>query len=104
MTRLKKYSREWFIKKFDAIPDELWGMSELNCGGKKCALGHCGLENYEEPTKESLELVKLFGGSVTAKEVDFNKVYIVNDDTIYKTYGDTPKERIIKFLSSEITV
>jgi hypothetical protein len=37
------YTAEYFIRKFEAIPEEKWCVNEFRAGRKKCALGHCGV-------------------------------------------------------------
>lgn len=91
-----KYTKEYFIKKFEAIPDKEIGMGELL---QHCALWHCGvrLENggYTS-TEESTALIKLFGGN---HPEEFNRVYGINDSKDY-SLGKTPKERILNKLKS----
>jgi hypothetical protein len=36
------YTAEYFIRKFEAIPEEKWCVRCLTDGASSCALGHCG--------------------------------------------------------------
>jgi hypothetical protein len=44
----KKYDATYFIKKFEAIPEELWTMGIFGEDGQPhCAQGHCGVRNWD---------------------------------------------------------
>ncbi len=92
------YDKEYFIKKFEAIPDtEIGGGSLQDC----CVLHHCGVVYdgpFYVPTEESKALVMLFGG---LKENHFQVVTDVNDGIDdYRKMGETPKKRILNKLKS----
>jgi hypothetical protein len=60
-----QYTRDYFIAKFEAIPEELWTTRVFRDGGKCCAMGHCGA-NYTDAgpaihTAESVGLAYKFG-------------------------------------------
>jgi len=60
---MKKYSVDYFIKKFKAIPSKNWitGILFNKDKTKFCVLGHCGVTNiWIKQTKESRELINLF--------------------------------------------
>lgn len=94
------YDVTYFINKFEAIPSEYFITNHLvgyDNNYQHCALGHCGMESYDNPTDEALELVSLFGGSIdfisNHLDTEFNKVYAIND------MGEgTPKKRILNYL------
>lgn len=102
---MTKYDKEYFIKKFEAIPDNEIGQGSLM---NHCALHHVGVGivdgkqtgeyysfmNVPYITEESFALITLFGGE---KPTDFNAIYAVNDDP---HWGKTPKERILNKLKS----
>jgi hypothetical protein len=96
------YNKEYFIKKFEAIPEDKLGSGCLN---NKCALWHCGVredintDGGWKPTEEANALIKLFGGSIEENKWGWEKVYHVNDG-IDSSEGDTPKERILNKLRS----
>lgn len=60
MTTTKKETVEYFIKKFEAIPEEKWCVEDFNVEGKSCAFGHCGCIDSDSLTEESIELGLLF--------------------------------------------
>lgn len=97
MTKLEKC--EYFIKKFEAIPEEKWITGTyINCREECCALGHCG-ERYNKSsfkafeTPESTSLAALFGEFLSAYPSQVN-------DGDSKAYPQlTPKLRILAALS-----
>jgi len=98
------YDKDYFIKKFEAIPDEDIGKGRLD---KHCALHHCGVHingrgEYVE-TVEARKLAKLFGSN------ELPIIHKINDGTYYFdpkvgkniiAEGNTPKERILNKLRS----
>ncbi len=88
------YDKEYFIKKFEAIPEEEWCVGGFSDGlGAFCALGHCGcLNGYQ--TNEGLSLRLLISHNNSFGIVRLNDGSI---SEVYK-YGNTPKMRIINFL------
>jgi hypothetical protein len=96
-----KYDVDYFINKFEAIPEDKWHIGALRNedGYKRCALGHCCGESIPEyfgitnrPTEMCNDLSNFFRGLINAD------VGIVNDgsDTRYKQ--STPKQRILAAL------
>jgi hypothetical protein len=87
-----KYNTLYFIKKFEAIPEEKWGIGAYDYNGKKCALGHCGasvkLRAFQ--SKESNTLMSLFFDNF------FKSAVHINDEEI--SLGYHPKERILNAL------
>ncbi len=90
------YDKEYFIKKFEAIPEEEIGKGSL-CD--HCALWHCGVVNYRKLTEEAIALNKLFIGTnnhfVNSK---YGHVISINDHRF--EFGKTPKQRILNKLRS----
>lgn len=85
-----KYTVDYFIKKFNAIPAKEWCTGKFNNSlGQKCVLGHCGLTDYRQFSHESTALYDIFskGGLLTIE---------VNDRK-YKGLK-TPKGRILRAL------
>ncbi len=84
------YDKEYFIKKFEAIPEEKWTTKSFyTYGGRCCALGHCGKRMGLVDTDESYALGEITSCSTVA----------INDGLgDYIKYGNTPKERILNFL------
>lgn len=91
------YSVNFFIKKFSKIPKNKWCIGDFVKGNKCCALGHCGMNDYNrfQYTKMANRLEDIFykylGISVTN----------VNDGKIYNKYKH-PKTRILKALNDII--
>lgn len=54
---------DYFIKKFEAIPEDNWIRKNLHVGERRCALGHCGCESFKQ-TDESFALSSLFTKNV----------------------------------------
>lgn len=88
-----KYDIDYFIKKFDAIPDSKWGCGAFSSNGRRCALGHCGVGKSVRYTAESLVLSRLF------LQIESNPADI-NDGTMdcWRDLGHTPKKRILNAL------
>jgi hypothetical protein len=90
-----KYDVNYFISKFEAIPVEQWAVGTFKaynfdaCCDKRCALGHCGVEEAEYTTLEALALERLMPADVVA----------INDGVeAYAAWGGNPKERILEAL------
>jgi hypothetical protein len=89
------YSVNYFIKKFKAIPKELWCRGGLNGRyvpkykqHEHCMLGHCGVERMgdaSELTPEATALFKLFDASLSViwkgrdTGPNWPKIYNIND-------------------------
>lgn len=83
------YDVNYFIKKFEAIPEEMWTTGEFDRGdGCKCALGHCGV-NHFQGTDEGKALHYLL--NYYADEI--------NDGASERYQQDTPKQRILAALN-----
>lgn len=95
------YDVDYFINKFEAIPEKNWTTIKLSDGqGACCALGHCGVtanSNGEYVyTDEAEELIKLFGGS---SKHNWQCVSDIND--LYDPHSailNTSKKRILNKL------
>lgn len=82
-----KYTVDYFIEKFEAIPEEKWFQNDYEDGsGRFCALGHCG-QKYLKPTDESIALSRL---------VDY--VSMINDGYVDCYQQANPKQRILAAL------
>lgn len=102
------FDKQYFIDKFDAIPEDEIGTGSMT---NKCALWHCGLREYDELTEEAAALIQLFGGKVQTSHIgikvdasttllsDFCYVYEVNDNRP-DSKGTTAKQRILTKLNS----
>ncbi len=86
------YNTQFFIDKFEAIPDEKWMTKFYSDGeGRKCALGHCGIASGWLQGSEADSLIKLLA-SLGTNPADVNDGH----DARYKQ--ETPKQRIIAAL------
>lgn len=93
---MQPYTVDYFIDKFEAIPDEKWGTGYFYNPTRdtKCALGHCSVTG-DIDTTEGDALIAIFndaGHSAAA----------VNDNytggTAHDYPGGTPKARILNVL------
>jgi len=88
------YDIDYFIKKFEAIPEELWTTDlyvDQDDETKRCALGHCGCAEFSERNPEADTLFELF---VEAGM----RVPRVNDGCDPRFSQPTPKQRILAAL------
>jgi len=100
-----KYTKQYFIEKFQAIPDEKWCVGILTSKSDPdchCALGHCGLQvlSLENKVEEAVSLGNLLAPvykNLHGQTSDFmDHVYEINDSAI--SLGKTPKQRILNAL------
>lgn len=91
------YTTDYFIKKFEAIPEWLWYQGDYFNPDNKiqmCALGHCGERGRpDELVEEGRALDLLFTSSGI-------NVANVNDGNDCKFQQPTPKQRILAALYS----
>ena len=66
------YNVDYFIKKFEKIPENRWCTGVFINGNKRCALGHCGAR-LDQWNEESEALYKLFNNYPTYS------ITVVND-------------------------
>jgi len=86
------YNAQFFIDKFDNIPEENWLMGKYSDGaGKKCALGHCGVIHGWLDDSQAAALVFVLA-TQGANPVD------VNDGHDVRYTQATPKQRILAAL------
>jgi hypothetical protein len=93
------YDVDYFIKKFEAIPDSEIGVLSLD---NKCALLYCGARvssrgNYIL-TKESAALVKILAPISPKTSDPGSTVWNINDGNHYGYKQRTPKQRILAAL------
>lgn len=89
------YSIDYFIDKFEVIPEEMWCTKRYaSGGGKYCAYGHCGLTDSISHTSEGLALSKIsldyLGACFIMSEI--------NDGYNLSYQQSTPKARILAAL------
>lgn len=98
-----KYTVDYFIEKFEAIPEKMWCRGQFVSGEKRCANGHCGVTDENAINNEAKALVAILEplkewtwpeyGGMGIFEVTAN----INDG--YTKYRqETPKHRILAAL------
>lgn len=117
------YDVDYFINKFEAIPDDKWCTGQLTSGRVDpitqeesilhCAFGHCGLKLEQfasldtiAQNKEAIALQKLFtpyDQMNSGNNISLSGVVLVNDGipTVrydYNKLGTDPKSRILAAL------
>lgn len=90
-----KYDIDYFINKFEAIPEDQWTTKKFVEDGKCCALGHCGrgfggIDNGE--AQALIDLFNHYGFSVVSVNDGYTRRYIETN------VNSTPKERILNCL------
>lgn len=101
------YDVNYFIKKFQAIPEELWVTNvytSLENDSAHCAMGHCGVNDSQILNAESNALAELFNLHLGFEE-PFGP-QIVNDypatypaiSFLDRERDNTPKKRIMAAL------
>jgi hypothetical protein len=110
-----KYNVDYFIKKFEAIPEEKWATQDFSNGDRHCANGHCGVYWHgasinQTPESRSLqkvlspltvtnglELVKDGRYEIFGPEYSL-KAAIINNGDANEYQRPTPKQRILAAL------
>lgn len=89
------YSIDYFIKKFEAIPDNMWRTRDFtNEQGQCCVFGHCGLRknNLHTWSEEAKALLNIF-------YANGESAVTVNDYDDMSYPEPTPKGRILAALN-----
>lgn len=95
---MKKYNAMYYLKKFDAIPEDEWTTLKFKLIIsskliKYCALGHCGMTIIDKWTIEAKNLDSLMYDALKLIATE------VNDSPYIDSHlGDTPKKRIMNAL------
>lgn len=108
------YNVDYFINKFQAIPENMWIMFDQGkYGGPCCAFGHCrqsSSDYYGSDTDEGRALAKLFFDNGLRQTEDIAKskkidplgkhwaVASINNGTVAEYQQPTPKQRILAAL------
>jgi hypothetical protein len=84
-----KYTKEYFIEKFDPIPEEMWTTGKFydKKTGACCAMGHCGSRRGGD-SEEAIAL----------RDIIPNIARINDGHLDYVWSGETPKQRILNAL------
>lgn len=96
-----QYSVKYFIKRFEAIPEEKWMVCLLSNGlGQFCAMGHLGVQNKGGRyayTEEANALNELMGMNEATTLPNISEINDGFRDYVEK-FGDTPKARVVNAL------
>lgn len=85
------YTVDYFIEKFEAIPEANWTRFYVGRNGIHCALGHCGYTSGGF-TEEASALCKLFDLNIGTFVTKIN-------DRVTASYSQpTPKQRVLAAL------
>lgn len=92
-----EYTIQYFIEKFEAIPEERWTTGTFKDDlGRCCVLGHCGHNIYRD-TEESRYLYNILSGS--------NYGAISINDGLHRKYSQhTPKQRVLAALHDKLGI
>lgn len=95
-----EYNVEYFIAKFEAIPENKWCVGALQDHDRCCAQGHCGVtrENHlvrYNRASESYALIHIMGGFVYDGTIN---AALINNGCAPKYQQETPKQRILAAL------
>lgn len=86
----------YFINKFESIPELQWSRKKFFQNNKSCAFGHLGCRKSVFDTEESTQLCNILGGYTEI----VNFLDVNEGKTDYNYLGSTPKERCINYLKS----
>jgi hypothetical protein len=109
------YTVDFFIKKFEQIPDPLFVVGTFADGyGGHCAVGWCQIRRFDEVTDESLSLKKIFESLVITFRDGYKvqgivpshinhpgypeKAAVINNGDAAEYQQPTPKQRILAAL------
>jgi hypothetical protein len=94
------YDKAYFIAKFSAIPDELWGEGSYGnmSDGPACAMGHCmRLDDLDGAAEHTRKLAALFPQA--NEYISGSRVIEINDGSDPRYQQPTPKARILAALA-----
>jgi len=100
MEKETKYTVDYFIEKFSAIPEEMWTVGETeDIDGKKCALGFCSLKSANNSNKETKSLCIILKpyliniAPFRTNHILNEEIWYVNDRMI--NHNRNPKKNIL---------
>jgi hypothetical protein len=86
------YDVEYFINKFQSIPEDKWTTRNYTEDDKHCALGHCGVGSIRGENPEAEALIEFFD------LLSPGTIVYINDGLYTKYQQPTPKQRILAAL------
>ena len=99
------YNIDFFISKFEAIPEELFGTGGPDITGRQCTMFHCGYSGSRSFTEESdalnsliLSICKISMDSDGEHAKRYWPVAMLNDGRVSKYQQPTTKQRILAAL------
>ena len=106
-----KYTAMYFLKKFDAIPEDQWITGEfVDDFDRKCVLGHCGCRSFwvwskHTPYPKEAEALqgllvdaRLVTGIVAINDGQCDSGLSDSDSIDPMDLGSSPKERVMNLL------
>lgn len=93
------YDVDYFLNKFDAIPEELWTTGTYTRYEefvRHCALGHCGANGFQVYSTEAEALSALIFDNLEIHVVDVNDGELLSYEKL--DLEETPKQRIMSAL------
>lgn len=101
--KVTKYSLQYFINRFKAIPLKRWAVGSFQDNGKCCALGHLGCEATDSPTYAAKRL-KITSGltldSIMLLNDELNGSTVFANGSRFTIRRKTPKYRVIAALKA----
>lgn len=103
-----KFTVQYFIDKFEKIPDSQWTIGVVCGGEKRCALGWCDVVEDNTPkrewvkTDEANALERIFNPTFNPAVDHYDATWRINDRMMWNTEGETPKERMVNALKDKL--
>lgn len=91
---------DYFIAKFEEIPDELWGTGAYQSGTRRCVLGHCGYRLSQDSPGPRTLLISTPEGAALNEHFCYHGLTTtgVNDGLDPRYRQPTPRARILAAL------
>jgi hypothetical protein len=98
-TKKTKYTVDYFIKKFSAIPAKKWCTGYFKLGNGHCALGHCGSVEYgSRAYQHTDEGNALIGLTSRIGDNQYACITTINDGLDPNFPQKTPRGRVLAAL------
>jgi|SRR6185436_16984899 len=106
---MEKYNVEYFIRKFNKIPNKLFTTQKFQDGNKYCAQGHCGILSWSdicnaregEGSKEAVALMNLSDHLLEEGQNldEYSPIGRINNGDHSDYRQSTPKRRVLAALN-----